>query len=287
MNSEKAVVFNCGGERLVGVLHPGGERAKTGVVIVVGGPQYRAGSHRQFVLMARKIATAGIPVLRFDYRGMGDAEGEPRRFDTVDRDIQAAVDFFKAALPGLTSVVLLGLCDAASAILIYAHTDKRVSALILLNPWVRTDQGEARAYLRYYYVQRLFQKSFWIKFLSGRFDFRRSLRELSAVRRAARRPSDKSWGNAAARRGDFVDRMLQGLNHFQGPILLLLSGRDLTAKQFVDLCREDRSWETATRRPGISIKEMPTADHTMSTRGDLWAACDLSCDWLCSQGDET
>ena len=51
-----------------------------GVLIVTGGPQYRAGSHRQFVLLARFLAARGMAVLRFDYRGMGDSEGAPRDY---------------------------------------------------------------------------------------------------------------------------------------------------------------------------------------------------------------
>jgi len=50
--------------------------ADTGVLIVVGGPQYRVGSHRQFVMLARFLADHGVPCMRFDYRGMGDVSGE-------------------------------------------------------------------------------------------------------------------------------------------------------------------------------------------------------------------
>src|SRR5262245_60307703 len=69
---ERAVVFGCEGEELLGVLHEPasdgatGTPASTGVIIVVGGPQYRVGSHRQFVLMARELARRGHAVLRFD-----------------------------------------------------------------------------------------------------------------------------------------------------------------------------------------------------------------------------
>ena len=36
--SEQAFVFECEGERLVAVLHPGTEGATRGVLVVVGGP---------------------------------------------------------------------------------------------------------------------------------------------------------------------------------------------------------------------------------------------------------
>src|SRR5690606_15104146 len=135
MMEERTLVIDREGDRMIGVLHEAAAGEGTGIVIVVGGPQYRVGSHRQFILMARRIAAAGIPVLRFDVRGMGDSEGQPRSFDRLDSDIRAAMDAFAFALPSVTRIVLLGLCDAASAILIYGYTDSRVRGLILLNPW--------------------------------------------------------------------------------------------------------------------------------------------------------
>ena len=61
--NEEPMVFHCEREQLVGMLHRGANPdARLGVLIVVGGPQYRVGSHRQFVLMARDLAAAGYPV---------------------------------------------------------------------------------------------------------------------------------------------------------------------------------------------------------------------------------
>jgi len=79
---EQVVVYECQGQRCVGLVHAPGA-ASIGVVIVVGGPQYRVGSHRQFLLLARSLAADGVPVLRFDYRGMGDSEGDIRDFENV------------------------------------------------------------------------------------------------------------------------------------------------------------------------------------------------------------
>src|SRR5688572_13881859 len=89
---EAAAQFACAGDWLMGLVHLPPHPRERGVVVITGGPQYRVGSHRQFTLLARKLAAQNFPVLRFDYRGMGDSEGEPRSFEHMNADIRAAVD---------------------------------------------------------------------------------------------------------------------------------------------------------------------------------------------------
>ena len=75
---------------IVSLPAPDAPQQNTGVVIVVGGAQYRVGSHRQFVQMARLLAAAGYPVLRFDFPGMGDSPGAPVAFEDSAPHIAAA-----------------------------------------------------------------------------------------------------------------------------------------------------------------------------------------------------
>ena len=152
MSDEVAFLFASGKEKLVGVLHTSDKPARVGLIIVVGGAQYRVGSHRQFVLLARDLATHGIAVMRFDYKGTGDSEGElgrPEPCEHLDADIRAAVDVLLDRLPDLEKIVLWGLCDGASAILLYAHHDPRVKGAVLLNPWVRTPGGHAKTVIKH------------------------------------------------------------------------------------------------------------------------------------------
>jgi uncharacterized protein len=263
VSREDALVFDCGGESLAGVLAGAELAASRGVLIVVGGPNYRAGSGRQFTLLARRLAGNGVPTLRFDYRGMGDSTGDARTFEDVSEDIRCAVDRFFAAVPSLRDVVIWGLCDAASAALMYAHADARVSGLVLLNPWVRTTQGLARVHLKHYYVKRLFQASLWQKLARGEFDFRGAA---SALRRIVVEASGKRSASSSRSRGSFLERMEEGLRNFRGKVLLILSGNDLTAQEFKDFVGASGRWQRLLAAEGVTRRDLAQANHTFARR---------------------
>lgn len=286
--NESALVFPCAGVPLVGILHRGAENARRGVVIVVGGgPQYRVGGHRQLTLWARKLAANGYPVLRFDYRGMGDAHGAFQGFEDVDADIQCAVDQLVAQAPGLDEIVLWGECDAASAILFYAHRDPRVKGVVLLNPWVRTDAVEAQAILRFYYLNRIMQPSFWRKLFSGRFNpFASAASALKLLRqsRGAAAPTpasaNASLGAALDRSLPLPNRMLAGLQRFKGPWMMVLSGRDLIAREFETLVAGSPAWQAQVQRSDLQRHDMPDADHTFSSAAQRTQVVDWGLAWL-------
>ncbi len=174
---EIPLTITCGKDQLIGILHRPERARPRGVVIVVGAPQYRAGSHRQFVLLARHLADAGYPVLRFDYRGMGDSEGDFVGFEGVKEDIKAAIDHLFTQIEELRDIGLWGLCDGASAASFYAIGDPRVSGLVLLNPWVRSETTEARARIKGYYAPRLITREFWAKLVRNELDLSGSIRD--------------------------------------------------------------------------------------------------------------
>ena len=255
--SHRAIAFDCAGDRLYGVLEVPVPAHRRGVLIVVGGPQYRAGSHRQFTLLARSLAAQGVASMRFDYRGMGDSEGAMRDFEDVGVDLRAAIDTFFAQVPELTEVVLWGLCDAASAGALYAASDARVSALVLLNPWVRTESGAAKATLKHYYRGRLFDPGLWRKIGSGKFEVGAALKSLRGLLGSA---------NKAVEAGALPDRMHEGLGQFGGKVLVILSGADLTAQEFAHLADSAPKWKTLMAAPRVTRKLLPKADHTCSRR---------------------
>lgn len=260
MIREQAITFPCAGQTLLGIVsHPDDAGGDTGVVIVVGGPQYRVGSHRQFALLARHLAAAGMPVLRFDVRGMGDSSGAPRAFSELDDDIGAAITALQEACPAAQRIVLWGLCDAASASLLYwqRQRDPRLAGLALINPWVRSEAGLAQARIKHYYRQRLMQPAFWRKLASGRLAPLRALRDGWRNLRLARR------AKRAADLG-FQPLMAQALHHFPGALLCVLSGQDITAQEFADWADHELADLDWRRRRGWQIHTLDAADHTFS-----------------------
>lgn len=274
---ERPVVFCCGSDWLYGILTLPEHAASRGVLILVGGPQYRVGSHRQFVLLARYLAANGVPVLRFDYRGMGDSEGDARTFEDIGDDLRCAIDEFFEEVPSLTGLVIWGLCDAASAALFYAHQDTRVMGLVLLNPWVRTDQGAAQAYLKHYYLARIFTPEFWRKIRKGQFNYFESIRSLwkimaeaftgkekvaSSIKASPRNSPEENCCHLAP----LPKRMVDGLSRFNGKLLIIISGKDLTAQEFLDLVKRSRDWQKMLASPQVSRLYLPEANHTFSRR---------------------
>jgi exosortase A-associated hydrolase 1 len=261
---ERALSFSCGGERLYGVLSLPAQPATRGVLIVVGGPQVRTGSHRQFTLLARNLAQAGAPAMRFDYRGMGDSEGAVRDFEQIEDDLRAAIDCFFAQVPDMREVTLWGLCDGASAAAMYAPTDARVTGLAMLNPWVRTEQGAAKATLKHYYRARLLDPGLWKKVVSGRFDAAQAARSLVTSVRSAFAPADPAQPSAG--KASLPERMQASLQCFGGKVLVMLSGADLTAQEFADLGSGSREWQRLLGQPGVTRHVLDGADHTCSRR---------------------
>lgn len=254
---EQALTFTANNQELLAISHYGSEKNSTGVLIVVGGPQYRVGSHRQFVQLSRSLASQGISSMRFDYTGMGDSCGEKKDFDGICDDIKAATDAFLKAQSHLKSIVIWGLCDAASAALIYAHQDERINGLVLLNPWLRSEQAMGKAMVKYYYLQRLLSKSFWKKLLSGKVNVVASARDAKGFVKDSVVADKQSTANYRA-------RMLTGLQAFNGKICLILSGEDLTAREFDEQTSKNIAWEKLGHST-CQIHRLVDADHTFSS----------------------
>ncbi len=286
---EYPVVFSCNGDQLMGMIHRGKPGARRGVIIVIaGGPQYRAGAHRQFVSLARKLASReGYPVLRFDLRGMGDSNGEHRGFQHSDADQRAAIDALIAKVPSVEEVVLFGECESASGILFYAFRDPRVRGVALVNPWVRTEGGRAEVIMKHYYLSRLLSADFWRRVRSGKFDVVGSARDFIATCRAYLQGRKLRSQTGPEGDRDITDLPLPvktavGLRRFTGPALILMSGNDYIAREFDEVVKSSQAWHGLLEQSRICRRDLVGADHTFSRESWKNQASDWVCEWVAS-----
>ncbi|WP_310386407.1 hydrolase 1, exosortase A system-associated [Roseateles sp.] len=256
--------FQCQGADLIGIVSApvvNQSRGDIGVIIVVGGPQYRVGSHRLFVRLARSLAQAGHTALRFDYRGMGDSAGNLRDFLAVTPDINSAIDALLATQTHLKRVVLWGLCDGASASLLYCDDteDDRVCACVLVNPWVRSSESLARTRVKHYYLQRVRQPEFWKKLFSGSLSIAALQGFGSNLRQASKSTSPSRTSSRT-----FQDRMTSAGSNTKRKLQIFLSGNDYTAKEFIDFGQQSPAWRALVKADHMTHLEFKQADHTFS-----------------------
>jgi len=266
--NERAIQFDCEGSSLLGVIHEPESPVNTGVIIIVaGGPQYRVGVNRQFVMMGRMLATQGIFTLRFDHRGTGDSGGPCRGFLDMGADIKSAIDELLRLHPHLDKIVLWGECESASAIAFYAYTDPRVSGIYLVNPWIRTQEGEAKAYLKHYYKDRLFDKEFWQKLVAGKFSFSDSAKSLLDF--AGKAFSRAESISDQSRQASFQDlplpqRVEKSIEKYKGKIQIITSGHDYIAQEFLDYAATSLIWKNIFQSPKVETTTVTDADHSFS-----------------------
>lgn len=300
MAEEQALVIPCQGDHMLAVLTPPlpaqahAGLADVGVIIIVGGPQYRAGSHRQFVQLARGLARHGVAALRFDTRGMGDSSGAQRTLEAIEADIGAAIDGLQTARPQIQRVVLWGLCGGASAALLYwRHCgDERVRGMVLVNPWVRSEESLARTRLSHYYVRRLGQRDFWKKLVTFKLASRSATELMDSIRVMRRARSQFSHSHDApgmdAPGPEAADgagaplhqRMARAWALFGGPKLVVLSGEDFTAKEFLDAAAADPQWQRNLAQGGVTRFDVAGADHTFSDPAAQRAVEERTWSWL-------
>lgn len=285
--TETPVVFECEGHALIGMVHlPANPSSRGMLSVVAGGPQYRGGMGRMHVQLARELAAAGVPVMRFDQRGLGDSEGPFRGFEHVTADLQAAVSAFHAQVPGLREVVLWGGCDAAAAVMMNAWRLPSVTGIVLGNPWVHTTDTSDTVAVKHF-RRRLGDKDFWLKLIRGQYNPGPAV--VTVVRavasRVARLIAPASSAANPAMHDDsqlhFVARMRNGLARFKGDVLMLMSGRSLVSKEFDELIAAYADWQQAMRSPASVVRiDLPDADQAFSTLATVHQVHRLTLDWV-------
>lgn len=215
------LTFACGPDTLVGTLDRASASGPTGLLLVSGGREIRSGSWGGQAQLAARLAAAGVPVLRYDRRGVGESEGSDPGFQGSREDIAAALAAFRAAVPGLRKVIAFGNCDAAAALMLHGAA-LGFDGLVLANPWTLEDEtadAPPPAALRQRYRAKLANPREVLRLLSGGVNLGKLL---GGLRQAASAPV----------KSGLVAGMAEALSRFAGPVTILLASGDRTAQMF-------------------------------------------------------
>lgn len=142
----RAMYFGAAGRELFGILHPGhqidGRRMTVLLCSPFGLEAIRA--QRTWRVLAERLARAGHSVLRFDYFGSGDSDGEDTdvTLEGLREDIETASQTLRSTCPGLPTVWIgLGL-GATAALAASRNAAQPPSRLLLWEPVI-----DGRGYL--------------------------------------------------------------------------------------------------------------------------------------------
>ncbi len=242
----RIVAFRCADETLIGSLDVAA--GTIGVLIVSGGNEVRCGAHRGMAALATALAAGGMPVFRFDRRGIGDSSGINGGFENAADDIMAAAAAFRAHCPQLTRLVGFGNCDGASALALFGE-GAGLDALVLANPWVvaTVDDLPPPAAIRARYATRLRGPALWADLARGRINISsgiRGLRRIFGTHSDAESPLEKGFFAGIA----------------TVPSTIVIAKGDATAQTFLAAAKR-RRW----RGPMHVIE---TASHSFAGPGD-------------------
>jgi dienelactone hydrolase len=246
------------------------------VLIPNGGREPSFGAARQNVVLARRLAEAGIASFRFDFSGLGDSAGPPGKervfshaFTDRTDDIRAALDTL--ATLGFTRFAIHGLCLGAYHALQAAVVEPRLQSLMLINLPLFTvpasnalGQLEQRGRTAGHYLAKLLRPQSWANLLKGRSN-------LAALRRAAafhlRARTIGMAGRLARRFGvmpaqSFAHRAMATLSHRGARTLYLFSTAPQDIESFAAEFGADGAGLDAY--PGAEMRLVPGMDHSLT-----------------------
>ena len=250
------VSFDCGDDRLAATLDEAD--GKTGLLIVSGGNEIRAGGHANQSRLAAWAAVQGYPAFRYDRPGIGDSEGDNRGFLHGGEPLKAALAAFRREAPQLSRIVGFGNCDAATTLL-FTQTD--LDRLVIANPWLieAADDAEEReadalpssAAIRARYIARLKNPGRLARDLfGGAIDLKKFARGLSRLRT----PEPPSA---------LADRAAAAIAERTKPTDILIAKGDATALAFQDAWKS-AAFVKARANPRIRLIEHRTNSHSFS-----------------------
>ena len=253
-------------------------------VFLNAGAVRRIGPNRMWVEAARSWAAAGIPSVRMDLEGIGDADGDPDRYRNVGNFY---TDAFGASVTAIlddlveggfgTRFALIGLCAGAYWSFHTGAADPRVVEVVILNPRAMIwddgllDRREANK------VGRLLDPSTLGRVARGEVSIRRAGAISGAIARrilraAARRVDGRlPQGSGSGTQVDPVRSRLDALRDREVRVVIAFSG-DEPVRGELD---SDGVLAELNRWPNVELIDLPGRDHTLRPLKAQRAASDI------------
>jgi dipeptidyl aminopeptidase/acylaminoacyl peptidase len=130
MKTEK-VSFKSEGQRISGVLHL--TEAKNPPCVITSHGLLSSKDSEKYIALGEHIAREGMGMLRFDFRGIGESEGQEED-NTISKkvtDLSAAIDFIRSHSGSGNRIGLLGSSLGGFLSLMKASTDKEIRAVVI------------------------------------------------------------------------------------------------------------------------------------------------------------
>lgn len=142
-------------------------------LILNAGLVHRVGPNRLHVRLARRLAAAGLPALRFDLSGLGDSaprtDGLPYHASRVE-EARAAMDYLERERR-IRSFVALGLCSGADHAFRTAWHDERVIGAAMIDGYAYASRASVARQRRQRLREagtRLLRAETWRRIVTGR-----------------------------------------------------------------------------------------------------------------------
>ncbi len=261
------------------------EPAGTDLVAVFlnAGAVRRVGPNRLWVETARRWAARGVPSVRMDLEGIGDADGDPRRYRDVGNfytpefgaQVTSIINDLESRGLG-PRFVLIGLCAGAYWAFHRAASDDRIVEAIILNPRAMIWDSGLLARREAQKVGQLLEAGSWSRIVRGEVGVSRMV----AVSRAA---AGSAAGAARRAPGRLVDRLrsttqedpvesrLDILRDRGTRLVLAFSG----GEPVYDELEADGVIGHLDRWPNVELVQLPASDHTLRPLEAQAAASDL------------
>jgi len=303
MANVKAVQFrNKQGYQLFGILHEPeiSVRKSVGIILLSPGVKMRVAPHRMYLEMTEKLIELGFCVLRFDFYGLGDSEGEVEddlladlygRIQTgmyVD-DTVSAMDWMQGAC-NLDRFIVGGLCGGAITGLLCGMQDKRIDSLLGIGIPVTLDSTNmdrmetlSTGYLdrlRKGYVKKLLDPKSWIRLLTFQSDFKVMFKSL----KAANKGDSNKASSEGELRGNYNHLFTEGFMSFvksSRKMLLVFGGADRLLWEFEEQFMSRYAEELQDyNEKHLEFHKIEDANHILSL--PEWKSEMLSCmeGWL-------